>query len=194
MASSEEQGVTPERVSRRDSTLPPCIDCADNITSSHTETPKSTRKIPFGDEWVLNHVQNGSYKAGLTQLRVWAPKTRRVLNTQFIDNLWGMPQDIALQAIKELQESTGIIRQQRSKGFYTPVTLLSLDGRIKDTTTAQIDSGSTHSLIDRQFAKRLGLHITPLALPLEVEGCNKTIVDHIDGHVEVGLRINDHCE
>ena len=173
MASSEEQGVTPERVSRRDSTLPPCIDCADNITSSHTETPKSTRKIPFGDEWVLNHVQNGSYKAGLTQ------QDTTGLNTQFIDKLRGMPQDIALQAIKELQGSTGIIRQQRSKGFYSPITLLSLDGHIKDTTTAQIDSGSTHSLIDHQFAKRLGLHITPLALPLEAEGCNKATVDQI---------------
>ena len=164
MASSEEQGVTPERVSRRDSTLPPCINCADNITSSHTETPKTAQKIPFGDEWVLNHVQKGSYKAGLTQLRVWALKTRRVLNTQFIDKLRGMPQDIALQAIKELQESTGIIRQQRSKGFYTPITLLSLDGRIKDTTTAQTDSGSTHSLIDCQLAKRLGLHAVVLRL------------------------------
>ena len=87
---------------------------------------------------------------------------------------------------------TSIIRRQHSKGFYTPITLLSLDGRIKDTTTAQIDSRSTRSLIGRQFAKRLGLHIAPLTLPLEVEGCNKTIVDHIDGRVEVRLGINDH--
>ena len=64
-----------------------------------------------------------------------------------------MPEDVALQVIKELQETTGIVCQQHSKGFYTPITLLSLDSRIKDTTTAQIDSGSTHSLIDRQFAK-----------------------------------------
>ena len=109
----------------------------------------------------------------------------KILNTQFIDKLRQMPRDIALQAIKELQETTGIICQQCSKAFYTPVTLHSLDSHVKDATTAQLDIGSTHSLIIRQFTKWLGLHVTPLALPLEVAGCSKTIVDHIDGHVEV---------
>ena len=39
---SEEQGMTPDCVTRRDPTLPPCIDCVDNITSPRTETPKTT--------------------------------------------------------------------------------------------------------------------------------------------------------
>ena len=50
------------------------------------------------------------------------------------------------------------------------------------------------SLINHSFAKKLGLTIQSLALPLEVEGCNNTIFDHIEGRVDVGLKIGNHEE
>lgn len=103
-----------------------------------------------------------------------------------------MPEDMALQAIRELQDFTGILQKQHSKAFYVTMTITSLDRKIHQTITVQIDSGSTHSLIDCQFANKLGLHVVPLALPLEVKGCNKTTVNHIDGRVEAHLSINGH--
>ena len=49
-------------------------------------------------------------------------------------------------------------------------------------------------MIDRSYARRKGLNIQPLAIPLEVEGCNSTILDHVDGKVEACLVIGEHVE
>ena len=66
----------------RDATLPsvsnsdvtPTVCRTDNKVVQQKETPKTTRYLPFSDKWVLDHVQNGTYEQGLTQLRVWVPK------------------------------------------------------------------------------------------------------------------------
>ena len=60
--------------------------------------------------------------------------------------------------------------------------------------SAQVDSGCTRSMIDRSYAKRNGLNIQPLAIPLEVEGCNSTVLDRVDGKVEACLVIGGHVE
>ena len=49
-------------------------------------------------------------------------------------------------------------------------------------------------MIDRSYAKKNGLNVQPLAIPLEVEGCNSTILDHVDGRVEACLTIGEHVE
>ena len=78
--------------------------------------------------------------------------------------------------------------------FHVTTTVSSLDKKITSSADAQIDSRCTRLLIDRSFAKKLGLAIQSLALPLEVKGCNNTVLDHIDGKVDVRLRIGNHEE
>lgn len=67
--------------------------------------------------------------------------------------------------------------------------LASINRHISWTTEVRIDSGCTQPLIDQTFVKRLGISVTPLALPLEVEGRNNTVLDHIGGKVELHLTI-----
>ena len=44
-------------------------------------------------------------------------------------------------------------------------------------------------MIDRSYARKSNLDIQLLAIPLEVEGCNSTILDRVDGRVEACLII-----
>ena len=111
-----------------------------------------------------------------------------------IDNKRRMDNHEALKAVRELRTITRVVKKTHPHAFHVTTTVTSLDKRITSSADAQIDSGCTRSLIDRSFAKKLGLTVQSLALPLEVEGCNNTILDHIDGKVEVRLRIGDHEE
>ena len=49
-------------------------------------------------------------------------------------------------------------------------------------------------MINRSFAKASGLTIQPIKNPLQVEGCNHTILDQVDGRVQLQLRISHHKE
>ena len=89
--------ATPPSVSKSDVT--PTVCRTDNKVVRQKETPKTTRYLPFSDKWVLDHVQNGTYEQGLTQLRVWAPKMQRALNTWLIDDIRRMDNQEALKAI-----------------------------------------------------------------------------------------------
>ena len=89
--------ATPPSVSKSDVT--PTVCRTDNKVVQQKETPKTTRYLPFSDKWVLDHIQNGTYEQGLTQLRVWAPKTQRALNTRLIDDIRRMDNQEALRAV-----------------------------------------------------------------------------------------------
>ena len=49
-------------------------------------------------------------------------------------------------------------------------------------------------MINRSFAKASGLTILPLKNPLQVEGCNHTVLDQVDGRVQIQLHVGHHAE
>ena len=49
-------------------------------------------------------------------------------------------------------------------------------------------------MIDSSFAKASGLTIQPLRSPLQVEGCNHTVLNQVDGRVQLWLHIGPHLE
>ena len=49
-------------------------------------------------------------------------------------------------------------------------------------------------MISRSFAQASGLTIQPLKNRLQVEGCNHTILDQVDGKVQFRLHIGHHAE
>ena len=92
----------------------------------------------------------------------------------------------------ELPQVKRIISKQNPNAFHLPAKIRMASGTLQ--ASAQVDSGCTKSMIDHSYAKRNSLSIQPLAIPLEVEGCNSTILDHVDGKVEACLTIGEHVE
>ena len=159
---------------------------------SPKETAKTTFERPFSDGWVLKHVRESPIRVALTQLRVWAPGSSKKIDGALVQELRSMPEEGALQALHELPQIKRIVKRQNPNAFHLPASIRMAEGTLQ--VSAQVDSGCTRSMIDRSFAKKNGLNIQPLAIPLEVEGCNSTILDHVDGKVEACLIIGGHVE
>ena len=87
-----------------------------------------------------------------------------------------------------------IVKERNPNAFHVFVQLYDKDATNPVPAVAQIDSGCTRSMINRSFAKAAGLTIQPLKRPLEVEGCNHTLLDHVDGRVQLQLSIGHHKE
>ena len=60
--------------------------------------------------------------------------------------------------------------------------------------SAQVDSGCTRSMVDQSYVWKNNLDIQLLAIPPEVEGCNSTILEHVDGRIETCLIIGVHVK
>ena len=159
---------------------------------SLNETTKSTFERPFSDRWVLKHIRESPLRVALTQLRVWAPDSHKKWDEALVQELKKLPEERALQALHELPQIKRIIKKQNPNAFHLPATIRTAKGTLQ--VSAQVDSGCTRSMIDRSYTKGSGLNIQPLAIPLEVEGCNSTILDHVDGKVEACLVIGEHVE
>ena len=74
-----------------------------------------------------------------------------------------------------------IVKKQNPDAFHVHVQLREEKMPKPVLVVAQIDSGCTSSMISRSFAKASGLTILPLRNPLQVEGCNHTVLDQVDG-------------
>ena len=159
---------------------------------SPKETTKSTLERPFSDRWVLRHLRESPLRVALTQLRVWAPDSPKEIDETLVHKLRKMPEEKALQALHELPQIKRIIKKQNPNAFHLSALIKTAKEMLQ--VSAQVDSGCTRSMIDRSYAKGSGLSIQPLAIPLEVEGCNSTILDHVDGKVEACLAIGEHVE
>ena len=131
-------------------------------------------------------------RVALTQLRVWAPDSHKKLDEALVQELKKLPEEKALQTLHELPQVKRVIKRQNPNAFHLPALIKTAQETLQ--VSAQVDSGCTRSMIDRSYAKRNGLNIQPLAIPLEVEGCNSTVLDHVDGKVEACLAIGGHVE
>ena len=149
---------------------------------SPKETTKSTFERPFSDRWVLKHVRESPIRVALTQLKVWAPSSPKKIDEALVQRLRSMPEERALRVLHELPQIKRIVKRQNPNAFHLPASIRMAEGTLQ--VSAQVDSGCTRSMIVHSFAKGNGLNIQPLAIPLEVEGCNSTILDHVDGKVE----------
>ena len=147
---------------------------------------------PFTASWVLRHIRESPIKTALTQLRVWAPNSQEKLDELLVKKIRNLQVDQALKALHELPHVRRIIKKENPLAFYVSAEIQTTDKDI--SITAQIDSGCTKSVIDRAFAKRSKLKIKPMAIPRKVEGCNGTILDKVDGSVEICIRIGGHVE
>ena len=87
-----------------------------------------------------------------------------------------------------------IVKKQNPDAFHVHVQLYEKGSAKPIAAIAQIDSGCTRSMINRSFAKASGLTILPLRNPLQVEGCNHTVLDQVDGRVQLRLHIGLHAE
>ena len=103
-----------------------------------------------------------------------------------------LPEEKALQTLHELPQIKRIVKRQNPNALHLPASTRTAEGTLQ--VSAQVDSGCTRSMIDRSYARRKGLNIQPLAIPLEVEGCNSTVLDRVDGRVEACLVIGEHVE
>ena len=87
-----------------------------------------------------------------------------------------------------------IVKKQNPNAFHVHVQLCTKESSDPIPVVVQIDSGCTRSMINRSFAKASGLTILPLRNPLQVEGCNHTVLDQVDGRVQLRLRVGHHAE
>ena len=78
-----------------------------------------------------------------------------------------------------------IVKKQNPDAFHVHVQLYERGASKPIPAIAQIDSGCTRSMINRSFAKASGLTVLPLKNPLQVEGCNHTVLDQVDGRVQL---------
>ena len=159
---------------------------------SPKETTKSTFERPFSDRWVLKHIRESPIRVALTQLRVWTPDSHKKLDEALVRELKKLPEKKTLQTLHELPQIKRIVKRQNPSAFHLPALIKTDKGTLR--VSAQVDSGCTRSMIVRSYAKRNDLNIQPLAIPLEVEGCNSTTLDHVDGKVEACLTIGEHVE
>ena len=144
---------------------------------SPKETTKSTFERPFSDRWVLKHVGESPIRVALTQLKVWAPGSPKKIDEALVQELRKMPEERASQVLHELPQIKRIVKRQNPNAFHLPASIKTTNGTL--AVSAQVDSGCTRSMIDHSYAKGSGLNIQPLAIPLEVEGCNSTVLDHV---------------
>ena len=98
----------------------------------------------------------------------------------------------AAAVVRQKVEKTVV--QKNPSAFHVRVKIQGEDSQELIPAIAQIDSGCTRSMINRSFAKAVGLTIQPLKKPLKVEGCNHTLLDHVDGRVQLQLSIGHHKE
>ena len=70
-----------------------------------------------------------------------------------------------------------INKKQNPSTFHVHVQLHSQGLPNPVSAVAQIDSGCTRSMINGPFAKASGLTFQPLKFPLQVEGCNHTVLN-----------------
>ena len=159
---------------------------------SPKETAKTTVEKLFSDRWVLKHIRESPIRVALNQLWVWTPDSHKKIDEALFQELKKLPEERALQALRKLPQIKRIIKKQNLNAFHLPASRRTAKGTLQ--VLAQVDSGCTRSLIDHSYAKGNSLSIQPLAIPLEVEGCNSTILDHVDGRIEACLVIGGHVE
>ena len=97
-----------------------------------------------------------------------------------------------MQVLHELPQVKRIVRKQNLNAFHLPAKIRTTSGTLQ--ISAQVDNGYTRSMVDQSYARMNKMVIQLLAIPLEVEGCNSTILDHVDGMVEMCLIIGEHVE
>ena len=95
---------------------------------------------------------------------------------------------------KEKDKIKRIVKKQNPDAFHVHVQLFDEKSSKPIPAIAQIDSGCTRSMINRSFATASGLTILPLRNPLQVEGCNHTVLDQVDGRVQLRLHVGHHAE
>ena len=78
-----------------------------------------------------------------------------------------------------------IVKRQNPDAFHVQVQLYEKESSKPIPAIAQIDSGCTRSMINRSFAQASGLTVLPLRNPLQVEGCNHTVLDQVDGRIQL---------
>ena len=109
-------------------------------------------------------------------------------NTSASSNIRNVAHDISKTMNKKNQEKGKIKRiakNQNPDAFHVHVQLYERESSKPIPAIAQIDSGCTRSMINRSFAKASGLTVLPLKNPLQVEGCNHTVLDQVDGRVQL---------
>ena len=146
---------------------------------------------PFTASWVLRHIRESPIETALTQLRAWAPNSQEKLDELLVKKIKNLPVNQALKALHELPHVCRVIKEN-PLAFYISAEIQTTDEEISITT--QIDSGCTKSVIDHAFSKRNELLIRPMTIPRKVEGCNGTILDKVDGSVEIRILIGDHVK
>ena len=101
-------------------------------------------------------------------------------NTSASSNIRNVVHDISKTMNVKNQEKgkiKRIVKKQNPDAFHVHVQLYERGASEPIPAIAQIDSGCTRSMINRSFAKASGLTVLPLRNPLQVEGCNHTVLD-----------------
>ena len=118
-------------------------------------------------------------------------------NTSASSNIRSVAHDISKTMNIKNQEKSKIkriVKEQNPDAFHVHVQLYEKGSSKPIPAIAQIDSGCTRSMINRSFAKASGLTVLPLKNPLQVEGCNHTVLDQVDGRVQLQLHVSRHTE
>ena len=93
-----------------------------------------------------------------------ADSSPKKIDEAFVQELKELPEEKALQTLHELPQIKRIIKRQNPNAFHLPASIRMAEGTLQ--VSAQVDSGCTRSMIDRSYAKKKGLNIQPLAIPL----------------------------
>ena len=118
-------------------------------------------------------------------------------NISASSNIRSVTHDISKTMNIENQERNKlkrIVKKQNPEAFHVRVQLYEKRSSRPIPAIAQIDSGCTRSMINRSFAKASGLTVLPLRNPLQVEGCNHTVLDQVDGKVQLRMHVGRHAE